>query len=489
MSKHNHSDEVNALKVVCPRCCAWIRKPCVHTTGSKVGQPTSPHPDRIKFARASMDISPDTKKKIRAVEEAEATEVKVKTPKDKLSSDQRRVVDLILDKIYALQKHAEFVGPVTKGPVISTFRFKPLHRTKVAHIEGMVKDISLALGSEELVVVKRMPGEEAVGVFVPNKERQLITLPDTLQNVMAYMQKPTKDGHKKIPLNFGITYVGEPFVDDLTVQPHILVGGATDSGKSTLMNCFVLSLLWACKPSEVRLCISDTKKVEFLPYYSQIPHLERPIAKDRYETMQIMDYIVRETQRRLDEFGKGLIPCRNIHEWNDKNPEHKMHFIILLIDELADIMGEAIDRTEAKIAAAKLGAIVGRSRAAGIYVIAGTQTPRASIVKGTIKANFPSHVALKVSSSIDSKVILGVKGAECLMSRGDMFFQSSARSDLLRLHAPYAELNDLKELIKAVILREDIEKKKAQAKLEENEERIAIQQEGSNKPIEVRKPN
>lgn len=483
-SKHKKSykldadQEASALKVVCPRCGAWVRKPCIHTTGSKLGQSTSPHPDRIKLA--NINLSPDTKKKIKRIEEAEP-EVEVKshrTSKDKLDPEQKQIVDTILDKIYALQKHAEFVGPVTKGPLISTYRFKPIHKTRVLHIEGMMKDFAVALGAESLVV-KRMPGESAVGVFVPNKDRQLVSFPETLQHVIKYMQEPSKDGHKKIPLNFGITSQGDPFIDDLTTQPHVLIAGSTDSGKSTLMNCFLNSMVWAMKPSELRVLMSDTKKVEFKPYYKDLPHLQGPIAGDQYETMQLFQYLKNETQRRLDEYGRGTTPCRNIHEWNKIHPEHKMPYMVLFIDELADIMGDQIDKTEAKSNASKLGAIVGRSRAAGIYVIAGTQRPSVNVIKGSIKANFPSRVAFRLPSSIDSKTIITTKGAENLMSRGDMFYMSSTRSELMRLHAPLTELSDVQTLVKSILQKAELEKKAALQKAEEDAERIAIQQEGS----------
>lgn len=491
MSKHKHhhmADEAIALKVVCPRCAAWIRKPCVHTTGSKVGQETSPHKERVQMAKATLNLSPETKQKIKAVEDAEPVEVKVKTPKDKLSPEQREIADTILDKIYGLQRQAEFVGPVTKGPIVTTFRFKPIHRTKVAHLEAMVKDISVALGSEDLIVVKRMPGESAVGVFVPNKERQIIRMTDTLQNVMAYMPKPTRDGHKKIPLNFGITSTGEPFIDDLTIQPHLLVAGATDSGKSTLMNCLLLSMCWAMSPSELRILVSDPKKVEFKPYYKDLPHLWRPVAGDIYETMALFDMLKRECKVRFDMFGYGEHPVRNVHEYNEKFPDKKLPFIVMLLDELASIMGDQVDRDEAKANASKLGSIVSLARATGIYIIAGAQRTSVNTIKGSIKANFPSRLTFRLPSAADSKTIIDTKGAEQLMARGDMFFRSSARSDLLRLHSPWTELNDLKELVKAIIQREEIERKKAQMKSENDEERLAIQQEGNNQPIE-RKPN
>lgn len=483
-SKHREMiQEADALRVVCPRCGAWTKKSCMHTTGSKVGQPTSPHPDRIKMAKAILNLSPDTKKKLKHVDEADTEiETKPKSPKEKLTPEQKVVVETVLDKIYGLQRQAEFVGPVTKGPLLSIYRFRPMGRTRVLHIEGMHKDFAVELATDEDILVKRMPGEVAVGIFVPNKDRQMIRLQDTLPNVMAYMQKPSKDGHRKIPLNFGITVTGEPFLDDLTMQPHLLVAGSTDSGKSTCMNALLQSMALSMNPDELRICMSDTKKVEFKPYYKELPHLARPIAGDIHETMALLEYLKRETDFRLTEFAKGEHTARNIHEFNQLHPDKAMPFIVCFIDELADIMGDQVDRGEAKVNASKLGAIVGRSRAAGIYMIVGVQRPSVNVIKGSIKTNFPSRVAFRLPSTVDSKTVLDMKGAEHLMSRGDMFYKSSQRSDILRLHAPYTTLDDLKEVVKTVIQKEAIRKPKPMT--EEEEERLAIQQEGSGKPIE-----
>jgi DNA segregation ATPase FtsK/SpoIIIE, S-DNA-T family len=480
--KLSTSERLAALKVVCPRCGVWVKESCIHTTGSKRGKECDPHKERIDLA--NVDLSPETKRKCKEVEEAEPEDhhKKQSKKKDKLTPEQRDTVERLMEKVENLGKHVDFVEPVTVGPLISTYRFQPLHKTKVAHLEGMMKDFAMAVHAETLVV-KRMPGEGCVGICVPNSERTIVTLGQTLQNVPAFMKKPTKDGHKPIPLNFGIDAQGHPFVDDLTMQPHMIVAGSTDSGKSTLASAFILSMCMFMSPRDLRLIISDTKRVDFEPYYRNLPHLERPIAKDVYETMQVLEYVRRETQRRLDEFGKAA--TRNIHEFNARDMEHKMPYLVVYIDEIADVIGDQINKEESKANTQKLGAIVGRSRAAGIYVIASTQRPSVNVVKGSIKANFPSRVAFRLPSQNDSRTVLnGTKGAECLMSRGDMFYSSSTRSELLRLHAPWTELSVVKTLIEQIIKKEELEKNRLS---QEAEERIAIQQEGNNQPFT--KPN
>jgi len=481
VKKLSSSERHAALKVVCPRCGVWVKESCIHTTGKRRGEKCDPHPDRIKLA--NVDLSPDTKRKIKQVEEAEpeSRETKKNKKKDKLTPDQRRVVDLLLEKVENLGRHVEFVEPVTVGPLISTYRLQPLHKTRVMHIEGMMKDFAMAVHAETLVV-KRMPGEGCVGIFVPNIDRKVVTLGETLQNVPAFMQKKTRDGHRPIPLNFGIDSQGLPFVDDLTTQPHMIVAGSTDSGKSTCCGALLLSMALFMSPKDLRIVISDTKRVDFEPYYRNLPHLDRPIAKDVYETMQLFEYVRRETQRRLDELAKGTNPARNIHEYNENNPDRKMPYLVLYIDELADVIGDQINREESKANIQKLGQIVGRCRAAGIYVIASTQRPSVNVVKGSIKANFPTRVAFRLPSKSDSKTVLnGVIGAECLMSRGDMFYSSSTSSEMRRLHAPFTELSVVKTLIEQIIKKEELEKQRIS---QEASERIAIQQEGNNQPID-----
>jgi S-DNA-T family DNA segregation ATPase FtsK/SpoIIIE len=435
------------LNVICPMCGAFKNKECKHTSKAKKGKTRKePHEDRVMLAK--VKLSDKIKKDISSVEE----KPKKKNPHEKLTVEQKAVVAILIEKIEVLGKHAEFVGPVSQGPLIDTYRFLPTKRTKVAHLEQLHKDFAVALGAES-VLVKRMPGESAIGVFIPRKDRKKVLFGDTLSNVSDYMKQKPEDGHSVIPLNLGIDSNGDPAVDDLTQQPHVLIAGATGSGKSTAQHAIALSMLFEMSPDRLKIIISDTKGVEFKAF-AHMPHLQFPICTNVYNTMEAMNWCVKETQKRLNLFAEADV--RNIHEYNERTvSDGKLPYIVIFIDELADVIAEGpeVDRGEAKVNASKLGTIVARSRASGIHVIAATQRPSVNIVKGSIKSNFPTRLAFKLPSSVDSRTVLQTKGAEALMKRGDGLYSSSTSSDLRRIHAPYTSLDELKTTVECIIQR------------------------------------
>jgi S-DNA-T family DNA segregation ATPase FtsK/SpoIIIE len=472
VSKSKHSSKHKkitdpVLSIVCPRCGVFPGHRCINVSGEFItvngerveqvrgAKRHRPHSDRLRLSLVNLS----EKDKAHMLEKVTSTfentpEVKAKKAKEKLTPEQKEIVETLAEKIEVLGRHAEFVGPVSVGPIISTYRFFPVRKTKVAHLESMSKDFAVSLGAES-IVVKRMPGESAVGVFVPNKNRKMVLFRDTLSNVADYMQIETRDKHKPIPLNFGIDSSGNPFVDDLTDQPHLLIAGTTGSGKSTVQHSIALGITWTMNPRELKLIISDTKGVEFKAF-AGIPHLQFPICTNVYKTMEALNWCVKETQLRLDKIGQ--MDVRNIHEYNLLNKEHKLPYIVVMIDELADIIGPSLDRDEAKSNSSKLSVIVARSRASGIHVIAATQRPDVSLIKGSIKANFPTRLCFRLPSNADSRTILSTKGAENLMSRGDMFYQSSMSPELRRLHAPYTSLEDVKLVVEMIVKREQDER-------------------------------
>ncbi len=353
----------------------------------------------------------------------------LKSAKEKLTPEQTRVMHTIQEHIERLGRHAEFVGPVTRGPIVDTYRFLPLRRTKVQHLEQLRKDVAVALAAED-VVIKRMPGEQAVGFFIPipKDKRKKIEYRDTLGSVVEYMQDARDndkviDWHLPIPLNFGVDSDGNAAIDDLVQLPHLLTAGTTGGGKSTWMRGVLQSIFWTMGPDEVKAFISDTKGTEF-KHFGVVPHLKAPIATNLYTTMDYFSQCIAETDKRLALFSDANVT--NIHEYNSKQPEgHKMHYILLVIDELADLMGTSIERAEAKMNADKLSAVVARSRAAGIFVLGCTQRPDVKQVKGAIKANFPARLSFRLPSSSDSKTILNTKGAEALMSKGGFYISGT----------------------------------------------------------------
>jgi len=448
--KSKYSKEV--LAAICPTCGAWKGKECKHTGGSKQGKHREePHPNRVKMSKTKL--SDKTKKQL--AEDIAPTK-KDKDPKAKLTTDQKKIVETLLEKIHALGKGAEFVGPVTIGPYITTYLFKPERRTKVKHLEAMSNDFAVALGVES-ALCKMMPGSSAVAVFVQNKEKRVIQFSETTENIMQFMDKETEDGHKPIPLNFGMDYNGKLVVDDLTQQPHLLMAGTTGSGKSTEIRAIVLSMLMAMKPSELKMIISDTKGVEFRGF-KEIPHLlhQYGYCSDVYSTMAALDWAVKETQRRYESLAQEDV--QNIHQFNKKVPDFKkLPYIVILIDELADLISNDMGRSEAKANSDKLKTIAGRSRAAGIHLVAATQRPDVSTVKGSIKTNFPSRLSFRLPSNRDSITILGTKGAEFLMSKGDMLYTSSTNPALRRLHAPWTSIEDVKATIEFIIQRANMD--------------------------------
>lgn len=445
------ADEIElALTVPCPKCGVWDGKKCKNTqTGERK---RIPHEARLQLAQ-----TPAKAKAKKASDEAKTRDEKL-SPREKLTPEQKVVVSTVMEKIQALGKKVEFVGPVSVGPVISTYRFLPVGKTKVAQVEAMSKDFAVALGAEA-ILVKRMPGESAVGVFVPNKERRFVNFRDTIQNVVAYMGK--KHDHQPLPLNFGEDQTGLPFVEDLTQLPHLLIAGSTGGGKSTLEHSIVASLTWVLPTSKLRLIISDTKGVEFKGF-SDLPHLQFPIATSVYETMKYMQWCIEETESRLRRIAHQDV--RNISEYNAKvDDAHKMPYVVFVIDELADIMGPGVDSGEAKVNSKKLATIVAKSRASGIHVIAATQRADVKAVAGSIKANFPARLTFRLPSATDSKTIITTKGAENLMSKGDMLYYSNLSPELKRLHAPFTSLSDVAAAVQYVIQRERMaEEQKAQ---------------------------
>lgn len=427
------------LKKSCSRCNAKAGKKCRNTKTGEIRNAV--HPERL-------GVKKTTSKKVATLKTKSAMG-QTKIPANQMTDEQKAIGKMIEEKaqeILGEQFPLKFVGPVTQGPVITTYRFQLMKRTKVQQMEGLAKDFALLLGAES-VWVRRIPGETVVGVYVPNKHRVIINFRDTISPLVAWQKQPTDDGHKRIPLNLGQDSDGMPFADDLTAQPHLLIAGTTGGGKSTLMHAIVAGFGYAMNPAELKLLISDTKGVEF-PHFKDLPHLRAPIMTTVFQTLQEMDSLTKETQLRMNQF--ATTGARNIHDYNKKAGGSKMPYIVLIIDELADLMGKHVDKDIATAASNYLQDIVGRSRASGIYVIAGTQRPDVKTVAGAIKANFPSRLSFRLPSQQDSRTVLNVKGAESLMSRGDMLYSSSTSPELKRLHAPFTSIEDVRMAVQLI---------------------------------------
>jgi DNA segregation ATPase FtsK/SpoIIIE, S-DNA-T family len=371
-----------------------------------------------------------------------------------MNDEQRKTLASLQLKLIELGLNVKPLPNISVGPLISVYHFTPEGSTKVAQVEAVAEDMSIILGKE--VLIKRMPGETSISFAIPNDERTTVKWLDTASEVWKWyvkqvpneivtgadIQKPT---HTPIPLGFGVDHLGRPFIEDLTQLPHLLIAGTTNSGKSTLIKSLIASIVYTMNSSTVNLVLSDTKAVEFVPF-AGLSHLLFPTATSALATLEQMDFLIEETERRLRLFPRHA--ATNIHEYNSVASEaERLALIVMFIDECADIMDLG------KIADQKLGKIVQKSRAAGIHIIAATQRPSAKMIDGTIKANFPARLSFRLPSGVDSRVALNYTGAEHLMMKGDMLYLSPHRPGLHRLHAPLASLVDIKGAVEAAIHR------------------------------------
>lgn len=363
---------------------------------------------------------------------------------EKLESTQLDVIITITTKLHELGLQAKFIKPVSTGPIVSIFRFMPEGATRVSAIEGLADDFAVALGVED-VFVKRLPGDSAVAVCVPNKERKIVKFIDTINNVWK-----EKDD-QKIPLNFGVDQVGTPFVVDLVELPHLLVAGSTGSGKSTLLTSILASDIYCLNPERVQFILSDTKQVEF-GHFIGAPNLLFEPATSVYQTLERFDWAINEMEARLKRYGREN--SRNISENNEKRATAPDPYIVIIIDELADLIAyKGANRGESKLAEEKISKLAGKARASGIHIIASTQRPSVNVINGSIKANFPARLSFRLPTDADSRTVLGCSGAEHLLSKGDMLYVSPNTPGIKRLHSPYAEISDIKAAVDAASRR------------------------------------
>ena len=328
------------------------------------------------------------------------------------------------------------VAQIHPGPVVTTFEFKPEAGVKYSKVTGLSDDLCLAMQAES-VLIDRIPGKSTVGIQIPNPNREAISLRELLESD-AYQRSPSK-----LTLALGKTIHGEPYVTDLAQMPHLLIAGSTGSGKSVGVNSMLTSILYRATPDDVRLILIDPKRLE-LGMYEEIPHLLTPVVVDPKKAANALRWAVREMEERYKTLAAEGV--RNIEQYNrnirlalaesgaSKDPEapKPLPFIVVVIDELADLMMVASNEVEESIAR-----LAQMARAVGIHLILATQRPSVDVVTGLIKANLPSRISFRLSSKTDSRTILDANGAEQLLGRGDMLFLPPASSRCIRLHGPY----------------------------------------------------
>ena len=328
------------------------------------------------------------------------------------------------------------VVEVRPGPVITLYEFEPAPGIKVSRIANLEDDLAMALSAYSVRIVAPIPGKSVVGIEVPNRERQTIYLREILES------ETFQSSTSVLTLALGMTISGEPFVADLSKMPHLLVAGATGSGKSVALNSMICSILFKATPLHVRFIMIDLKMLE-LSHYEEIPHLLLPVVTSPKNAKVALKWLIEEMERRYTIMAeKG---SRNIERYNQKVSKEGgdiMPYIVIVIDELADLMIVSTKEVEEYIAR-----LAQMARASGIHLVLATQRPSVDVLTGIIKANIPARIACQVSSKVDSRTIIDASGAETLLGAGDMLFMSPGLGKLMRLHGPFVSEGEIRRIV------------------------------------------
>jgi S-DNA-T family DNA segregation ATPase FtsK/SpoIIIE len=335
---------------------------------------------------------------------------------------------------------------ICPGPVVTTYEFKPDPGVKYSRVVSLVDDLCLALKAES-IRIDRMPGKPHVGIEVPNPRRETIFLREVIES------RPFRESASKLTIALGKTIDGLNYVADLAKMPHLLIAGTTGAGKSVGVNSLIVSILYRARPDEVKFILIDPKRLE-LGLYEDIPHLAAPIIVDPKLASRSLKWAVGEMERRYKDLaGWGVrnidgynteIMRRNLVKEYDENgdPWKPLPYIVIIIDELADLMmtsGREVEESITRLAQ--------MARAVGIHLVLATQRPSVDVITGLIKANFPSRISFRVSSKIDSRTIIDTNGAEQLLGRGDMLFLPPGTSRLIRVHGAYIDENEISKIV------------------------------------------
>ena len=327
------------------------------------------------------------------------------------------------------------MGQVTLGPTITRYEVQPNPGVKVSRIVNLSDDIALSLAAKSIRIEAPIPGKSAIGIEVPNEEPQVVSLRDVLGSSQF------KNNDSSLSIGLGKDISGNPVVADIGKMPHLLVAGATGSGKSVCINTIINSLLYKATPDEVKLLLIDPKVVE-LAHYNGIPHLLSPVVTDPKKAANALNWAVVEMNKRYKMFAE--LGVKDITSYNDKS-ETKLPKIVIIIDELADLMMACANEVEDYICR-----LAQMARAAGMHLIIATQRPSVDVITGVIKANIPSRIAFAVSSQTDSRTILDMGGAEKLLGKGDMLFYPLGAAKPVRLQGAYISEDDSDKVIEFV---------------------------------------
>jgi S-DNA-T family DNA segregation ATPase FtsK/SpoIIIE len=343
------------------------------------------------------------------------------------------------------------VVAVSPGPVVAMYEFEPAPGIKINKVVNLADDLALALRAESIRIVAPIPGKGVIGIEIPNAERDIVRLKDIIASEAFERQK------SKLTLALGKDIMGNPLTTDLARMPHLLIAGATGSGKSVGLNAMICSVLYKATPDDVKLILIDPKRIE-LSIYEGIPHLIVPVVTDAKKATRALHWAVQEMERRYALMAeKGV---RNIYRFNQKSmkelgavkdntrsedsgaSEEKLPLILIVIDELADLM--LVASRDVELALTRLAQM---ARAAGIHLLIATQRPSVDVLTGIIKANFPTRLSFQVSSRTDSRTILDANGAENLLGNGDMLLLPPGTAKLQRIHGAYVSESEIRRII------------------------------------------
>jgi len=335
---------------------------------------------------------------------------------------------------------------ICPGPVVTTYEFKPDPGVKYSRVVSLVDDLCLALKAES-IRIDRMPGKPHVGIEVPNPRRETIFLREVIES------RAFRESSSKLTIALGKTIDGLNYVADLAKMPHLLIAGTTGAGKSVGVNALIVSILYRARPDEVKFILIDPKRLE-LGLYEDIPHLTTPIITDPKLASRSLKWAVAEMERRyrelagwgvrnIDGYNTEIMRRNLVKEYDEKGEPHKsLPYIVIIIDELADLMmtsGREVEESITRLAQ--------MARAVGIHLVLATQRPSVDVITGLIKANFPSRISFRVSSKVDSRTIIDTNGAEHLLGRGDMLFLPPGTSRLIRVHGAYIDETEIGRIV------------------------------------------
>lgn len=351
-----------------------------------------------------------------------------------------RQAETLVEALSYFQVNAN-VESIMQGPAVTQFEITVSHGTKVSKIRNLADDLKLALAAKDIRIQAPIPGKNTIGIEIPNRISRAVRLSEVV-NSESFLQSESP-----LEAALGLDLTGKPVTIDLRKMPHGLIAGATGSGKSVCINSILVSLLLKAEPSELKLMLIDPKVVELAPF-NHIPHLVSPVITDVKAATAALKWAVDEMERRYQLFAhagvRDLPRYNKLVEQEGKN-SLKLPYILIVIDELADLMMMAPQDVEESICR-----IAQKARACGIHLIVATQRPSVDVITGLIKSNIPTRIAFSVSSQIDSRTILDSQGAERLLGRGDMLYLGNGMTDPIRLQGTYVTDDEIEEIIEHV---------------------------------------